>query len=162
MNYIKSMTYFDKINNTIKGKTYIHKKFILNQNKKHNPFINIMINKLDKNNFVQNENSIEKNNLKNTKIIYTNTDSKKDINKSSSNNNINYSDGKNNNNIIDIPISFSNNNSYNNIRSSIFNKVIKPFKMEDKINKEILYSNNSIKDNKLIPKKYQKSNIFEF
>ena len=150
MNYIKSMAYLEKINNAIKGKTYIHKKFILNQNKKHNPFNNIMINKLDKNNFIQNEHSIDNKNIKNNKIIYTNTDSKRDKNKSPSNNNINYSDGKTNNNIINIPIRFSNNNSYNNIRSSIFNKTIKPFKMEDKINNEILYSNNTTKDNILI------------
>jgi len=151
-NYINSMADLEKINNYIKGKTYIHKKFILNQNKLSNNINNIILNKLEKNIFIQNENSID-NKYTN---IYIKTDSKIDINKSPSNIN-NHSETKNSN-IIDIPITFSNNNNNSSyIVSSIFNKNIKPFQMEDKINKvndeTYINTNNTtnntiVKDNK--------------
>ena len=138
--------------NNIKGKTYIHKKFILNKEKGFNQINKIILNKLAKNNFIQKEKSYENihsktdtNTITNTYITHNNTEStvNNKINLLDSNTN-NNNDLNNFNHIINIPISFSNNNN-NTIKSSIFNKNISPFKIDDMPNKSI----NNTEENKL-------------
>ena len=153
MNNINSVSNMQNLNNNVLGKTYIHKKFILNKRKDFNPINNIIQSKYNKNNIIPNDSNINEPLSLSSINIYTNTDSKKNSSKSQSNNN-NYSSGKNNN-IIDIPISFSNKNqNSNSIRSSIFDKNIQPFNMEDKFNSEI--NSNNYQDNKVYCQKITK------
>ena len=153
MNNINSVSNMQNLNNNVLGKTYIHKKFILNKRKDFNPINNIIQSKYNKNNIIPNDSTINEPLSLSSINIYTNTDSKKNSSKNHSNNN-NYSSGKNNN-IIDIPISFSNKNqNSNSIRSSIFDKNIQPFNMEDKFNSEI--NSNNYQDNKVYCQKITK------
>ena len=138
LNINKSVAEIKNENNNILGKTYIHKKFILNKKKHFHPISNIIQNKYDKNNIIPNKNPFYEPLSKSNNNILTNTDTKKYSNKN--NNNFN----NENNNIIDIPIYFSNKNK-NNIKSSLFEKNIKPFKMEDRFNAEM--NSNNYKDN---------------
>ena len=101
-----------------------------------------MINKYDKNNYIQNEQQIDNKSIINKNNNLNNTDSKKENNKSPFNKKYNYSE-KRNNNIIDIPIYFiKNKNNKKNIKSSIFDKNVNSFQMDDNNNQKINYINN--------------------
>jgi molecular chaperone DnaK (HSP70) len=113
-----------------------------------------MKNKIEQDNFIQNENSID--GMKDKNINIYNTDSKinnlKSVlntnNKNKYNCNIIQTEIKkqNNNNIIDIPISFTNNNA-NKINSSLFNKYISPYNMDNILNNNYQNNNNNISNN---------------
>ena len=150
---IKSMIDIQKINNNINKKTYVHKKFILKKGKQLNTNNNKIINKSDNNNYIQPEQLVDNKYINNKKNILNNSDSKKDINKSPLNKKINYSE-KRDNNIIDIPISFIKNNNNKNIKSTIFDRNIKPFQIDENNNKTINFINtiNSEKDKNITKK----------
>lgn len=165
-NNIKSMVDL-QINNNIKKKTYVHKKFILKKDQEHN--VNKKIQeKLGNNYIIQTEYSTDNKSYNNHNNIYINTDfkinnskspinynynrtenrnknnniflntdSKLNLSKSPINNNYNKSENINNN-IIDIPISFIKNKKNNNIKSTLF---ISPFQMENKLDSKT-YNND--------------------
>ena len=116
-----------------KGKTYIHKKQKIN-----NPNNKTLI---DKNSYIQIENSVD--NIHNSQSNIMNSSGK--IIKSRSPlkyKNVENSSSKKNN-IINIPISFTNNNSTNEIKTSLFNKFMNAEKANKNENK--FYSQNTNK-----------------
>ena len=144
LNNFKSMADIQQINNTIKKKTYIHKKFILKKESHHQPNNKIVHKIIDKNRLIHKEKLIENRQINNQNNIFSNTDSKIDMKKSP----LKYSNKRDfkSNNIIDIPISFKNKKHVNigGIKSSIFDKCITPFQIEDENkNIEIGYVNTN-------------------
>ena len=138
LNNSKSMINIQQINDIIKKKTYVHKKFILKKDSQYNAnkIIHDKLNNYQNEQTTNNKLSISQNN------ILSSADTKKSKNKSPFNNNLNKSENKNNN-IIDIPISFTKNKKNNNIISSLF---INPFQMDN--NKAINSTEINIKNNK--------------
>ena len=138
LNNSKSMINIQQINDIIKKKTYVHKKFILKKDNKYNAnkIIHDKLNNYENEQTISNKLSISQNNL------FSSAENKKSKNKSPFNNNLNKSENKNNN-IIDIPISFTKNKKNNNIISSLF---INPFQMDN--NKAINSTEIKIKNNK--------------
>ena len=172
INYLDSMSDIEnikKINRNIKGKKYVHKKFILNNEKKNNLNNRIIYNnKLDRNNiktFVQIENSIDTNPNDTKKNILNSPNPKLSNNRSSSNNSKNHSySSSKKNNIINIPISFSSNSNpiYNNmnenVKTSLFNKFMNTDNSTNKTypqNNDNNFNNNDFNIKIIKPFKYE-------